>query len=133
MSVALVASYSVGRDVSGVGVYSREIMFGLARAHPEEEFFFYYRSNKLLRSLRDSLPRNASRKILHGTPEPEIFHALNQRVDYPGQRTVSTFHDLFVLTNQYSSPDFRTRFEPRKSLSRSRSRRAAPILTCSGT
>jgi glycosyltransferase involved in cell wall biosynthesis len=110
MSVALDASYSVGRDVSGVGVYSREIMFGLARAHPQEEFRFYYRSNKLLRSLRDSLPRNASRKILRGAPDAEIFHALNQRVDYPGQRTVSTFHDLFVLTNQYSSPDFRARF-----------------------
>jgi glycosyltransferase involved in cell wall biosynthesis len=35
---------------------------------------------------------------------------LNQRVDVPARRTVATFHDLFVLTDVYSSPDFRARF-----------------------
>jgi glycosyltransferase involved in cell wall biosynthesis len=35
---------------------------------------------------------------------------LNQRVEDGGPRTVSTFHDLFVLTSEYSSPEFRARF-----------------------
>jgi glycosyltransferase involved in cell wall biosynthesis len=35
---------------------------------------------------------------------------LNQRVDTAGARTVTTFHDLFVMTADYSSPDFRARF-----------------------
>ena len=33
MTIALDATYSVGRQLSGVGVYSRNILFGLARAH----------------------------------------------------------------------------------------------------
>jgi glycosyltransferase involved in cell wall biosynthesis len=42
---------------------------------------------------------------------PQIFHALNQRADYRyGKRMVTTFHDLFVLTNEYSTADFRRRF-----------------------
>jgi glycosyltransferase involved in cell wall biosynthesis len=47
---------------------------------------------------------------LLGAPSAEIFHALNQRVDAKAGRTVSTFHDLFVMTSDYSSPEFRTRF-----------------------
>ena len=39
-----------------------------------------------------------------------MFHALNQRVDAPGRRTVTTFHDLFVITGEYSTPEFRKRF-----------------------
>jgi glycosyltransferase involved in cell wall biosynthesis len=36
---------------------------------------------------------------------------LNQRLDRrPAKRVVCTFHDLFVLTAEYSSPEFRTRF-----------------------
>jgi glycosyltransferase involved in cell wall biosynthesis len=110
MSIALDATYSVGRNLSGVGVYSREILFGLAQAHPEEEFLCYYRTHRLLRSLQDRLPRNAKRRVLRGAPASPIFHALNQRVDYPARRTVSTFHDLFVLTGEYSSAEFRARF-----------------------
>lgn len=41
----------------------------------------------------------------------DIFHGLNQRVDHrPAAQVVSTFHDLFVMTAKYSSPDFRDRF-----------------------
>lgn len=41
----------------------------------------------------------------------ELFHALNQRVDRrPARRVLSTFHDLFVMTGEYSSPEFRARF-----------------------
>jgi O-antigen biosynthesis alpha-1,2-mannosyltransferase len=104
------ATYSVGENLSGLGVYSREILFGLARAHPEQRFRYYYRPRPLLKSLRDSLPVNASRRPLLGAPRVDVFHALSQRVDQPARRTISTFHDLFVMTGDYSSPEFRARF-----------------------
>ena len=110
MTIALDATYSLGKNLSGVGVYSRELMFGLARAHPLEQFRFCYRPHRFLRSFRDSLPKNASRRLLRGAPSADIFHALNQRVDSKARRTVSTFHDLFVMTGDYSSPEFRARF-----------------------
>ncbi len=110
MSIALDATYSLGRNLSGVGVYSRELLFGLTRAHPEERFQFCYRSHRLLRSFHDALPANASRRLLTGAPRAALFHALNQRVDARARRTVTTFHDLFVMTGDYSSPEFRARF-----------------------
>jgi glycosyltransferase involved in cell wall biosynthesis len=115
VTIALDATYSLGRNLSGVGVYSREILFGLARIHPEAQFDFCYRPHRLLRSFRETLPPNSSRSLLRGTPPGDLFHALNQRVDFdprsyrPG-RIVSTFHDLFVMTGDYSSPEFRARF-----------------------
>jgi glycosyltransferase involved in cell wall biosynthesis len=108
--IALDATYSLGKNPSGVGVYSREMLFGLARAHPEEKFHFCYRPHRFFRSFDDTLPRNASRRLLIGAPAAEIFHALNQRVDFKARRTISTFHDLFVMTGDYSSPEFRARF-----------------------
>jgi glycosyltransferase involved in cell wall biosynthesis len=40
-----------------------------------------------------------------------LFHALNQRLPASRpRRTVTTFHDLFVLTGDYSTPEFRRRF-----------------------
>jgi glycosyltransferase involved in cell wall biosynthesis len=108
--VALDATYSLGRNLSGVGVYSREILFGLARSHPKDQFLFCYRPHRFLRSFRDLLPRNARRRLLRGVPTADVFHALNQRVDAPARRTVTTFHDLFVITGEYSTPEFRARF-----------------------
>jgi len=108
--IALDATYSLDRNLSGVGVYSREILFGLGRSHPQDRFLFCYRPHRFLRSFRDPLPRNASRRILRGPPEADLFHALNQRVDAPARRTVTTFHDLFVITGEYSTPEFRARF-----------------------
>ncbi|HEY1755372.1 MAG TPA: glycosyltransferase family 1 protein [Bryobacteraceae bacterium] len=110
MPIALDATYSLGRNPSGVAVYSREILLGLARAHPQQRFLWYYRPHRLLRSFRDPLPRNATRRILRGAPRAPLFHALNQRVDIAGPRTITTFHDLFVMTSDYSSLEFRTRF-----------------------
>jgi glycosyltransferase involved in cell wall biosynthesis len=86
------------------------MLFGLARAHPEEKFRFCYRSHRFLKSFSDKLPKNTSRRLLRGAPSADIFHALNQRVDAKARRTVSTFHDLFVITGDYSSPEFRSRF-----------------------
>jgi glycosyltransferase involved in cell wall biosynthesis len=39
-----------------------------------------------------------------------LFHALNQRVDAKFAPTVATFHDLFVMTGDYSTAEFRARF-----------------------
>ena len=110
MRIALDTTYSLGKNLSGVGVYSREIMFGLAAAHPDERFLFYYRPHRLWKSFGDALPGNASRRLLYGAPRTDLFHALNQRVDVRARRTVCTFHDLFALTGEYSSPGFRSRF-----------------------
>lgn len=110
MRIALDATYSLGRNLSGVGVYSREILYGLANAHAAQRFQFCYRPHRLWKSLEDRLPSNASRRLLHGAPRADLFHALNQRVDAPSRRTVCTFHDLFALTGEYSTPEFRARF-----------------------
>jgi glycosyltransferase involved in cell wall biosynthesis len=110
VQLALDATYSLGKNLSGVGVYSREIMFGLARAHPEQKFRYYYRPHRFLKSFSDDLPSNVRRRLLRGAPRADLFHALNQRVDHRARRTVSTFHDLFVMTGDYSSPEFRARF-----------------------
>jgi glycosyltransferase involved in cell wall biosynthesis len=108
--IALDATYSLGRNLSGVGVYSREILHGLAAAHRSEEFQYCYRPHRFLPSYRESLPPNAVRRLLIGAPPGDVFHALNQRLDARARRSVTTFHDLFVITADYSSPDFRVRF-----------------------
>ncbi len=110
MTIALDATYSLGRNLSGVGVYSREILSGLTGGHPQEEFLYCYRPHRFVRSFRQRIPSNAVRRLLVGAPPGDIFHALNQRVDIRARRTVATFHDLFVMTGDYSSPEFRARF-----------------------
>jgi len=108
--IALDATYSLGRNLSGVGVYSRELLHGLAAAHPTEEFLFCYRPHRFLASYKESIPSNAVRRLLVGTPPGDLFHGLNQRIDARAARTVCTFHDLFVMTSEYSTPEFRQRF-----------------------
>src|SRR5438552_1967335 len=112
--IALDATYSLGDNLSGVGVYSREILFGLARAYPEAAFQFCYRPHRFLRAWRERLPRNCSRFLLQEPIVPrgaDLFHGLNQRLpSIRLRRKVTTFHDLFVLTGEYSTPDFRRRF-----------------------
>lgn len=115
MPLALDATYSVGRNLSGVGVYSREILFGLAAAHPAARFLFCYRPHRFLRSFRDALPANCRRRLLREPLAPRsaaLFHGLNQRLPRVRlRRAVATFHDLFVLTGDYSTAEFRRRFE----------------------
>ncbi|HEX8985258.1 MAG TPA: glycosyltransferase family 1 protein [Bryobacteraceae bacterium] len=115
MRVALDATYSIGRNLSGVGVYSREILTGLAAAHPEADFVFCYRPHRFLRSFRENLPPNVRRHLLgdrFGPRSPALFHGLNQRLPRVRfRRAVATFHDLFVITGEYSTPEFRKRFE----------------------
>lgn len=114
MHIALDATYAVGRELTGVGVYSREILHGLPTLHPEARYTFCYRPNRFLRGFRDSIPRAVSRRPLFESGPPrsaDIFHALNQRVpSTKHKRTVTTFHDLFVLTGEYSTQEFRDRF-----------------------
>lgn len=114
MKIALDATYSVGENLSGVGVYSRELLRGLAAAHPDERFEFCYRPHRYFRSFGAALPGSAKRALLHEPWLPrarDFFHGLNQRLpDMRFRKTVSTFHDLFVLTGDYSTPEFRQRF-----------------------
>lgn len=113
MRIALDATYSIGPQPSGIGVYSHEILDGLVRSYPQNEYYFCYRW-KQWRQHRGTVPANVRRRLLQ-PPLPTfragLFHALNQRVDRrPAPKVVSTFHDLFVMTGDYSSPEFQQRF-----------------------
>ncbi len=113
MRVALDATYSIDPHPSGIAIYSRQMLRGLAATYPADEFVHCYRPKQFLRSTRSDQP-NVSRQVLFsgsGLFSADIFHALNQRVDRrKARKVVSTFHDLFVMTGEYSSPDFRRRF-----------------------
>jgi len=114
LKIALDATYSIGERLSGVGLYSREIVLGLAAAHPETRFEFCYRPQRYLRSWAGALPPNARRRLLAGGLVPrsaDLFHGLNQRLPHqPLRRAAATFHDLFVMSGEYSTPEFRARF-----------------------
>ncbi len=113
-AIALDATYSIGDELSGVGVYSREMLWGLAGAHPETRFEFCYRPHRYWRSRSERLPANARRRLLAeplGPRSAALVHGLNQRLPrIPMRRAVATFHDLFVLTGEYSTAEFRARF-----------------------
>ena len=112
--IALDATYSLEESPSGVGVYSREMLDGLAAAHPETPFRFCYRPHRYFRSLALDLPANVHRGLLAEPLGPRfarLFHGLNQRLPRIRlRRSVATFHDLFVMTGEYSTPEFRARF-----------------------
>ena len=114
MPVALDATYSLGPSLSGVGVYSREILEGLAAAFPAESWEWFYRSNRYPRARGLAKPANVRRRFLSeswGSRSAGIFHGLNQRLPKRRfRRQVATFHDLFVLSGEYSTADFRARF-----------------------
>lgn len=131
MKIALDATYSLDRNLSGVGVYSREILHGLSGRHPEADYWFCYRPHRFLRSFSKRLPARCRRKLLWKTlpTSADLFHGLNQRIDSTRhKRAVSTFHDLFVMTADYSTPDFRERFS---GLARAAAERSDLIITVS--
>lgn len=113
MRVALDATYSVDAQPSGIAVYSRHLLDGLPQEHPDDRFIHCYRPKQFWRAPQTHLP-NVKKKLLLplGTRSAaDLFHALNQRVDRrQARKVVSTFHDLFVMTGEYSSPEFRRRF-----------------------
>jgi glycosyltransferase involved in cell wall biosynthesis len=113
--IALDATYSIGDALSGVGVYSKHILGGVAASHAESRFLFCYRPHRYGRALGQKLPSNCARFLLHDRfhvpSRADIFHGLNQRLpEKRMKRAVSTFHDLFVMTGEYSTPEFRSRF-----------------------
>ena len=90
------------------------MLWGLAAAHREARFRFYYRPHRYWRSFREPLPSNARRRLAVqavGLRGARLFHGLNQRLpetDLPP--AIATFHDLFVMTSEYSTHNFRARF-----------------------
>jgi len=113
LTIALDATYSLGKDLSGVGVYSREILFGLARSCPDAQFLWHYRPHRFFRSFLERAPDNCRRRLLREdrSTSADVFHGLNQRLPRARwRRAVATFHDLFVLTGDYSTSEFRCRF-----------------------
>ena len=114
MIAALDATYSVGSSLSGVGVYSREILNAVAALCPDDRFVHCYRPHRLWRGMRERRPPNAHLAPLFESCAPfrcDLFHGLNQRLPaHRFRRAVCTFHDLFVMTSEYSTPEFRARF-----------------------
>ncbi len=114
MRIALDATYSVGDSLSGVGVYSREMLEGLAGQMPEVEWDWFYRSRPFWRGRGQTVPAHVTRRLLTdtlGSRGAALFHGLNQRL--PRRRfrkQIATFHDLFVFSGEYSTPEFRARF-----------------------
>ncbi len=113
MNLAIDASYSLGRELSGVGVYSRELLYGLAAHCPDQRFRWLYRPHRFAKALKQRIPGNVSSGVLWDSfgARGGLFHGLNQRLPQRRYaRQVATFHDLFVLTGNYSTPEFRDRF-----------------------
>lgn len=113
MRVALDATYSVDPNPSGIAIYSHELLQGLTTEHPDDEFLLCYRPKQFRRAPQPLSPNVHKRPLLPPLPtfRADIFHGLNQRIDKRMARSVvSTFHDLFVFTGEYSTPEFRVRF-----------------------
>jgi len=124
LKIALDATYSTGDNLTGVGTYCREILWGLPALDPDSRFLFCYRPHRFARSYSSFLPRRCRRALLFDSLlyPADLFHGLNQRLPRARyRRKVSTFHDLFVLTGDYSTPEFRERFarQARDAASRS--------------
>lgn len=136
MTIALDASYSIGSELSGVGVYCARIIEEMARAAPESRFLLCYRANRFFRALLEPRPASNTVRRLMEAPfdrslprEADLFHGLNQRLPrHRFRRAVATFHDLFVMTGEYSTPEFRQRFT---ALARDAAGRADRIVTVS--
>jgi glycosyltransferase involved in cell wall biosynthesis len=133
LNIALDATYSIGHDLTGVGVYSRELIRGLCRMRSDDRFLLCYRAHRLRAALYEDPPANASRAWLRSGGfwpfKARLFHGLNQRVDrVRAPRIVSTFHDLFVITGDYSTAEFRIRFAAQ---ARTAAERSSLIITVS--
>lgn len=114
--IALDATYSTGDVLTGVGIYSREMLFGLAGLQNDASFLHCYRPHRIGKAFGSALPSGSRRAVFGETwmfppARVALFHGLNQRMPaLRFRRSVCTFHDLFVMTGEYSSPEFRARF-----------------------
>jgi glycosyltransferase involved in cell wall biosynthesis len=111
--IAADATYTLDPEPTGISVYSSELLEGMARTHSEASFLFCYRPHRFMRALSQPLRHNIWRwPLLDAGPRPgTLFHGLNQRLPkkrWPVQ--VATFHDLFVMSHEYSTAEFRARF-----------------------
>jgi glycosyltransferase involved in cell wall biosynthesis len=138
LRIGLDATYALDREPTGVAVYSREILNGVAelcargQLRPAEgQVNAYVRPHRLRTAWRASLPGNVSRRLLLDALAPGValFHGLNQRLPpRKKNRFAVTFHDLFVMTGEYSTPEFRQRFS---ALARQAAERADLIIAVS--
>lgn len=133
--IGLDAGNSLDRPPTGVAVYARNLSWQLARAHPSRRFHWYFRSNRYLRSFSAPLPPNVSRRLLESpglgfrSRKLRLFHGLNQRLPAGvAAPRIATFHDLFALTGNYSTPEFRARFA---ELARETAARADHVIAIS--
>jgi glycosyltransferase involved in cell wall biosynthesis len=109
--IALDATYSIDPQPSGIAVYSGLLANKLPQRFPNDRFLNCYRW-KQWRSA--GVLRPNTRLLIPPLPtfRADLFHALNQRVDRrPSRVVVTTFHDLFVISDEYSTAEFRRRFE----------------------
>lgn len=137
MICALDATYSLGREPSGVALYCSRIIQALAEDAPKDRFLLCYRANRFFRALASPLPAtNCARRLMEEfapflpPSRADLFHGLNQRLPRsPLRRAVSTFHDLFVMSGDYSTPEFRSRFT---AMARDAAKRSDHIIAVSG-
>jgi glycosyltransferase involved in cell wall biosynthesis len=134
VKIGIDASYSIDRQPTGVGIYSRRLIETLATQSLADEFTLCYRANRYVRSWRAPIAKNCRRALLERLTLPglsrrlDLFHGLNQRL--PERRfrhTVCTFHDLFVMTSEYSTPAYRARFSELAKHAAERSDRIAAV------
>ncbi len=89
-------------------------MNGLAATDFAERWDWFYRSQRFWRALRMPKPSNVTRRFLAdtwGNRSADLFHGLGQRLPKRRfRRQIATFHDLFVMSAEYSTPEFRHRF-----------------------
>ena len=95
-------------------MYSREILNGLAQSDSEDQWVWFYRPRPWWRARQFPHPARVRRRVLFdywGNRSAALFHGLNQRLPQRRfRRQAATFHDLFVLSGEYSTPEFRARF-----------------------
>lgn len=118
MRIGLDATYSVDSSPTGVAAYCSNLIGALAKYAPDDQFLLCYRANRFPRALTSPRwGRNMSRHLMESFTTPlirrrvDLFHGLDQRLPAGKfRRAVTTFHDLFVMTADYSTPEFRRRF-----------------------
>ncbi|MDE3197701.1 MAG: glycosyltransferase family 4 protein, partial [Acidobacteriota bacterium] len=114
MRIGLDATYSIDEALSGVGVYSREILEGSAASGFAEQWDWFYRWKRYRSARWLRAPAGVTRHLLAdswGNRAADLFHGLNQRLPRrPFRRQIATFHDLFVMSGEYSTREFRERF-----------------------
>lgn len=115
--IGIDAGHGLDRPPTGVSSYCRNLIRALTANRADERFRLFYRSNRYFRSFREPLPSNCSRALLadgllsRTARGLRLFHGLNQRLPagLPCP-ALATFHDLFVMTAEYATPEFRERF-----------------------